>query len=166
MTRRNYSYEQSSYNHNCTGRLYYTKSLTSSVYICLMQHAFLYPVPETPHFIHLKHESYQRNTSPRSFPVSVLLCKPSPLPSPHLHTLPRIQLRPHIEVETRPSSSATRPAGVKVNHVVDAGAAAVNDPVVAVEGRGVAEDGVYAGGGGHAFAFVGEGGEFGAAASV
>lgn len=37
---------------------------------------------------------------------------------------------------------------------------------MAVKGRGVAEDGVDAGGWGHAGAFVGEGGEFGAGASA
>lgn len=107
-------------------------------------------------------------TSPRFYETFLSLSsrKPSPFQSPHLDAFPRIQLRPHIEIEARPASSAAGPTSIKVNHVVDAGAAAINDPVVAVKGRGVSEDGVDAGGWGHALAFVGEGGEFGAATSI
>lgn len=121
---------------------------------------------ENAHLYILKHESFQRRRYHLTFITS---CSPSrktrPPQSPHLDALPRIQLRPHIEIETRPASSAARSARVKVDHVVDAGAAAVDDPVMAIKGRGVAEDGVEAGGWGHALAFVGKGGEFGAATS-
>lgn len=114
----------------------------------------------------MNHTKEGNITSILTKPLSLSSCKPSPPQSSHLDALPRIQLWPHIEIEARPASGTAGAAGVEVDHVVDAGAAAVNDPVVAVKGRGVAEDGVYAGGWGHALAFVGEGGEFGAVASV
>lgn len=67
-----------------------------------------------------------------------------------------------MQIETRPYLARRIWApGIKVNNVVDARAAAVNDPVVAVKGGRVAEDGVEAGSGGHAIVFVGEGFEFG-----
>lgn len=108
----------------------------------------------------------EENTLPLFIRLFSSSCKPRPPHSSHLHSLPRIQLRPHVEIEARSASGATRSAGVEIDHVVDTGAAAVDDPVMTVKRRGVAEDGVDAGGWGHALAFVSEGGEFGAATSV
>lgn len=93
-----------------------------------------------------------------------LLSQKRPLHGPHPHALPGIKLGPHIEIEARPAL-AVGSSGVEIDHVVDAGAAAVDDPVVAVKGGAIAEDGVDAGGRGHAVHFVGEGFEFRAAAS-
>lgn len=90
-----------------------------------------------------------------------------PPPGAHLDALPGIQLGPHIEVEAGARASlAIGPPRVKVNHVVDARAAPVDDPVVAVKGRGEAEDGVDARGGRHAVVFVGKGLKLRAATTV
>lgn len=97
--------------------------------------------------------------------TSSYLGQERPLRSPHLHALPRIQLWPHIEIEARPRL-AIGASSVEVDHVLNPRAAAVDDPVVSVERRRVAQDGVDTGRGRHAVHLVGEGFELGAAASV
>jgi len=63
-------------------------------------------------------------------------------------TLPTVQLWSHVEVEIELFTGlALVLAGVEVNHVLDLGAAAIDDPVVAVERRLVAHQGVEAGAG-------------------
>src|SRR5687767_6261231 len=101
---------------------------------------------------------------PSSGPTAPLR-HPRPPHSPHLTPLPSIQLRPHIQIETGSSGRTTRSPRVEVNHVVDARATPVDDPVVTVEWGCVAENGVDSCGWGHSFHFVGEGFEFGAVAS-
>ena len=73
------------------------------------------------------------------------LCEPSGPKRPHLDALPRVQLRPHIEVERElpvgtGAPPVVRPARVEVDDILDLLAAAVDNPVVPVEGRLVAEE--------------------------
>lgn len=63
----------------------------------------------------------------------------------HLDALPAIQLGPHIEIKRQLPICRAVPPGVEVYYVFDLFAAAVDDPVVPVEGRLVAQQGVEAG---------------------
>ncbi len=83
----------------------------------------------------------------------------------HLCAFPGIKLGPHIQVEARPGL-AVGAAGVKVDNVVDPRAAAVDDPVVAVKRRHVAEDCIDSRLGRHAVVFVGKGFKLRSAASA
>ena len=85
----------------------------------------------------------------------------------HLPTLERVQLGSNVEVEVEGLAGlALVLAGVKVDDIVDLGAAAVNDPVVAVERLGVAQEVVDARSRRQGAGVTTEGYEFGAAASV
>lgn len=92
------------------------------------------------------------------------LSQAGPLHGAHLDTLPGVQLRADIKVEAW-SGLAIWSSGIEVDHVVHTSTATVDDPVVSIEGRLVAQDGVEPGSRGHALHLVGKGLEFRAAAS-
>lgn len=144
------------------------KEPSSSIYLYMhvpTQHIIISPTKRhfsMPHVNRIIHSPFIHLFSPKAS----LSRQPRPPHDPHLDSLQCIQLRPNIEIEARRSSRAAGSPSVEIDDIVDAGAAAVDDPVVPVKGRRVAEDGIDAGGWGHAGAFVGEGGESGAVASV
>lgn len=64
---------------------------------------------------------------------------------PHLDAFPGVELGADVEVEVEGFAwLALVLAGVEINDIVDVGAAAVDDPVMAVKGLGIAQDGVEA----------------------
>lgn len=115
----------------------------------------------------------QEMFSANQFNPSIVVCAPArrssqthPTHGAHLDTLPGVEFRPDVEVEARSWCRATRSAGVKVNHVFDLCAAAVNDPVVAIKRGREAENGVDARRGRHSVVFVGKGFELRSSASI
>ena len=63
----------------------------------------------------------------------------------HLDSLPAVELWAYVKVEVeRPARLALILAGVEVDDIVNVGAATVDNPVVSVEGLGVAQDRVEA----------------------
>jgi hypothetical protein len=84
----------------------------------------------------------------------------------HLDAFPGVEFGADVEVEVEGFAwLALVLAGVKVDDIVDVGAAAVDDPVVSVEGLGVAQDGVEACSGSQCLGLAHEGNETGTTAS-
>lgn len=78
----------------------------------------------------------------------------------HLDAFPGVELGADVEVEVEGFAwLALVLASVKVNDIVDVGAAAVDDPVVSVERLGIAQDGVEACAGGQFLGLAHEGNE-------
>lgn len=84
-----------------------------------------------------------------------------------LDSFPAVQLGTHVEVKVETLAGlALVLARVKVNDVLDLGSAAVDDPVVAVKGRLVAEEGVEASSWGQFLRVAAERDELGATAAI
>lgn len=87
--------------------------------------------------------------------------------SAHLPSLERVEFWSYIEVEAESLARlGVVLAGVKVNDIVDSGAASINDPVVAIERLCVSEDAVDARFGCEGVGITTERDEFGTTASV
>lgn len=85
-----------------------------------------------------------------------ILGQSSPAHGSHFYTFPRIEFWPHVEVEAGASFPVTT-TRVKVNHIVNPRAAAINNPVVTIERSCVSEDRIESSRRGHSVALVGKG---------
>lgn len=120
---------------------------------------YIFQTPINPVELHISYTSFIQHS------IKQPSCQESPSLGSHLDTLPRIQLRPHIEIKTR-STPAVRPSSVKVNNIVDPCSTTVDNPVVTIKRRSVAYHGLDASCRSHAVHLVGERFELGATASV
>lgn len=76
-----------------------------------------------------------------------VLCSTNKPQHPHLHTLPTVQLGPYIQVKVYLRAlllllplRCPRPPRIKVNHILDLLPAAIDDPIVPIKGRRVAQE--------------------------